>query len=489
MSQPSVFAAIDLGASSGRVIAGIFEAGALQPKLELFELSRFANGPVARGNQLFWDFDALFSSITVGLVELGEFAKQLGAKVVSIGIDTWAVDYALIGESGALLSPPRHYRDQRNLLGVELVHNKVDPADLYEMNGIQFQPFNTLYQLSAEMLQNPELVQQARQMLLIPDLIGYLLTGVSKTEVTNASTTGLLDVHSHEWNLELCDELHIDANLLTELIQPGETLGTLSQAFRTNESLSDTVVIAVGSHDTASAVLGVPQLATNGAYLSSGTWSLIGVELAEPNTTETSRRANFTNELGVDNRVRYLKNLSGLWLLQESISTWLSQGLDVNVGDLVAAAALTSTEARIDVNDPEFSAPGNMPARIKAHVQRKRGSISSDPIEITRCILESLADAYDSVCVEIEFLTGKKLEQLNIVGGGSQNELLSQLAADRTGLRVLAGPVEATAIGNLVAQASAHGVIPNGLEAQRAFINASFSPREFLPTTSAKDKS
>ena len=485
MSQPSIFAAIDLGASSGRVIAGVFDAGNLQ----LHEIARFANGPVARGNQLFWDFDSLFASIATGLVELGEFASQRGAKITSIGIDTWAVDYGLIGDDGKLLSPPRHYRDQRNLLGVESVYAKLEPTDLYQVNGLQFQPFNTVFQLSAEMLQNPGLLQQAKHALLIPDLIGYLLTGIARTEVTNASTTGLLDVQTHQWNLELCDELNIDETLLTELIQPGEILGKLSEEYITSPAFDDTVITAVGSHDTASAILGVPLLSENGAYLSSGTWSLIGVELGEPITTEVSRRANFTNELGVENRVRYLKNLSGLWLLQECISTWISQGLDVNVADLVAAAALISTDARIDVNDPEFNAPGNMPARIKAHVQRKRGAVSNDPAEITRCILESLADAYASACVEIEFLTGKKLGQLNIVGGGSQNELLSQLAADRTGLRVLAGPVEATAIGNLVAQASAHGIVPFGLAAKRAFINASFAPKEFLPTTPAKENS
>ncbi len=477
-----VFAAIDLGASSGRIVAGVFEGNSL----ELNEVARFKNGPIEVGGELHWDFDRVYRSILEGLISLGDFAASRGQKVVSIGIDTWAVDYGLIGEDGKLLATPRHYRDERNLLGADAVHALIEQSALYAINGLQFQPFNTVYQLAAEQLQRPDLFAKTKTLLLMPDLIGYLLTGVARAESTNASTTGLIDVKTGTWSKDLLARLGLDASILPELIEPGEILGKLLPAHVTHPALEETVVTVVASHDTASAVVAVPKLQEGGAYLSSGTWSLIGVELDQPVLNEASARANFTNERGVNSSIRFLKNLAGLWLLQESQRTWAEQGYEPSINDLLADAAKVETSARIDVTDPEFSAPNDMPFRIQNAVSRTGGKVPQTPAQITRCILESLADGYLVAIDELKEITGRAVDQLNIVGGGSQNALLNQLAADRTGIRVVAGPVEATAIGNLIVQASAHGVVSPDLAKQREFIAQSFKPQTFHPTTTLR---
>lgn len=485
----AIFGAIDLGASSGRVMAGVFsESG-----LELVEIARFPNGPVEKDGHLFWNFEALFSAIKAGLNQLGEYAAAHDSKVVSIGIDTWAVDYGLLDHEGKLLATPRHYRDERNLLGVSAVHALISQEDLYQENGLQFLPFNTLYQLAAEQLQNAELLKQAKTMLLIPDLIAFLLTGECRAEVTNVSTTGLLDVHSQKWNLELCKKLNIPIEMLSELIEPGETYGTLNNSDVNHPALSGTKIVAVASHDTASAVLAVPNLDEHGAYLSSGTWSLIGVEADAPVLNDNASKANFTNELGVNSKIRFLKNISGLWLIQESIRAWNESGNHLTVAELVEDARRSTTTARINVNDPEFATPGNMPAKVQVHVSRNGGIAPQTPADIARCIFESLADAYVKALAEIELATGRKVQKLNIVGGGSQNTLLSQLAADRCGVEVLAGPVEATAIGNLMAQAQNHFSTLGGfdlktLSGQRAFINHNFAPTQYLPSKESNGK-
>ncbi|MEY4018730.1 MAG: hypothetical protein RLZZ590_30 [Actinomycetota bacterium] len=466
-----VFAAIDLGASSGRIVAGVFEG----KSLELNEVARFRNGPIEVGGELHWDFDRVYQSILEGLIALGDFAASRGQKVVSIGIDTWAVDYGLIGEDGKLLATPRHYRDERNLLGADAVHALIEQSALYAINGLQFQPFNTVYQLAAEQLQRPDLFAKTKTLLLMPDLIGYLLTGVSRSESTNASTTGLIDVKTGTWSRDLLAGLGLGTNILPELIEPGEILGKLLPAQVSHPALEETVVA-------------VPKLHQGGAYLSSGTWSLIGVELDQPVLNEASARANFTNERGVNSSIRFLKNLAGLWLLQESQRTWAEQGYEPSINDLLADAAKVETSARIDVTDPEFSAPNDMPFRIQNAVARTGGKVPQTPAQITRCILESLADGYLVAIEELKEITGRAVDQLNIVGGGSQNALLNQLAADRTGIRVVAGPVEATAIGNLIVQASAHGVVSADLAKQREFIAQSFKPQTFHPNTTQRSE-
>lgn len=485
----AVFGAIDLGASSGRVMAGVFS----DTGLELVEIARFANGPIQHDQKLFWDFNTLFSEIKAGLIQLGDFAAARDAKVISIGIDTWAVDYALVDSDGQMLAAPRHYRDERNHLGVGAVHAIVSQEELYQANGLQFLPFNTLYQLAAEQLQNAELLAKADKFLLIPDLIAYLLTGQKRAEVTNASTTGLLDVRNHRWNIDLCKKLGISTLLLPELIQPGDEYGLLNNSDIHHPALNETKILAVASHDTASAVVAVPFLDFDGAYLSSGTWSLIGVESDAPVLNDNASKANFTNELGVASKTRFLKNLSGLWLIQECIRTWNDAGNHVNVIELVEDARKVTTGARINVNDPEFAAPGNMPSRIQVHVTRNGGKAPQTPAEIARCIFESLADSYAVAIGEIKLATGRNLKRLNIVGGGSQNTLLSQLAADRCNLEVLAGPVEATAIGNLMTQAQNYFKVLGGFDltkvsGQRGFIGQSFAPTKYQPSKESHGK-
>ena len=461
-----VYGAIDLGASSGRVIAGIFgDSG-----LELTEISRFPNGPKAVDGSLYWDFDGLFESVVSGLLQLADFAQAKGSLVESIGIDTWAVDYGLVSTDGNLLATPRHYRDERNLLGVSAVHGLVSQEELYQENGLQFLPFNTLYQLAAEQLQNPELLAKAQKVLLMPDLIAYLLTGVMRAEVTNASTTGLLSAKSQTWNLELCRKLGFGQELLPQLIQPGDSYGKITLGSLSHPTLENTKVVAVATHDTASAIYSIAGLDKGSAYLSSGTWSLLGVLLDEPNLTDAASKANFTNELGVDSKTRFLKNLSGLWLIQESLRTWNEAGNHLTVAELLDDAKRVQTDARIDVSDPEFAAPGNMPARIQVHVSRNGGIPPQTPGEIARCIFESLADAYAKAVSELELVTGRKINKMFVIGGGSQNELLCQLTADRCEIEVFAGPVEATAIGNLLAQVKDQN------------LNYQFSPTLFNPT-------
>ena len=473
-----LFGAIDLGASSGRVIAGFIGDG----QLELTEIHRFANTPIEDGGRLFWDFTSLQHEIGVGLGKLAEFAEANNTVVTSLGIDTWAVDYGLLGADGKLLARPRMYRDERNALGVANVDLLVSPEEQYQRNGLQFLQFNTLYQLSANQAQDPDQWDAAQTMLLIPDLIANWLTGAVVTERTNASTTGLLSVTSHEWDWELIDRLGFKRSLFTRLVDSGEIIGGLLPQHASHLALAKTVVTIVPSHDTAAAVVGSPLANQNSAYLSSGTWSLLGLELAAPVITKAASQENFTNELGAHGRTRFLKNLSGLWLLQQSMLEWQLTDPSVTLSEVLAQAATVHSEARVDVNDPSFISPGEMPEKIQLACSRSGFAVPHTRGQIARCILDSLADAYTQAVIDLQNITGIKVEQLNVVGGGSQNSLLSQLTADATGVSVLAGPVEATALGNLVSQAAAHGEAPASLDGQRALIAEYFSPSLYLPS-------
>ena len=477
-----LFAAIDLGASSGRVIAGVIS----QDSIELVEIHRFANVPIQRGNSIYWDFDRLKAEIGVGLVKLGTFADQRTLPVTSIGVDTWAVDYGLLDKNGDLIDGIRHYRDERNALGVALVEQLISEEDLYRANGLQFLPFNTLFQLAAEQLQAPSHFADAENMLMVPDLINHWLTGVSLTERTNASTTGLLEVNTREWNWDLIDRIGLKRALFTELSNPGDLVGELLPKFKTSAAFANTVITTAPSHDTAAAVAGAPLQASTEAYLSSGTWSLLGLELEEPNLSPSARHENFTNELGVENRVRFLKNLSGLWLLQQSMVEFSRLDPDVKLSALLNEAEAIESSARIDVTDDEFTNHGDMPAKIQTACARRGGPVPASPAEIVRCILDSLADAYAEATTALEQISGVTVTRIQIVGGGSQNDLLSQLTADATMKTVSAGPVEATALGNLLTQASAHGIAIQGLESQRSLIRETFPPKTFTPTRKKK---
>lgn len=466
-----VVAAVDLGATSGRVMLGYVGDGMLR----LEQVARFPNGPVPGADGgLHWDFTALYRHIVDGLTEA--FRREPG--VASIGIDSWAVDYGLV-HGDELLGEPFHYRDERTARGVDVVHDEAPFEELYRRNGLQFLPFNTLYQYAVE----PGL-SDAEVSLLIPDLVAFLLTGSRVAERTNASTTGLVDVRTGEWDLELASRLGIPASVLPPLVDPGARIGALRGEAR--ERIGAPLdVIAVGSHDTASAVVAVPLSTPDAAYISCGTWGLVGVELDEPVVSDDARAANFTNEGGVDGRVRFLHNVTGLWLLSEAVRTWEAEdGAAIDLpGLLDAAAAVTGDIPLFDANDPRLSAPGDMPARIAAVLAGSGAAVPATREAFARTIVESIAQAFADAVATAGRLTGRDIDVIHVVGGGALNRLLCQATADRSGLPVLAGPVEATALGNVLVQARAHGWFgPDAtLEDLRRVVAASVSPERHEP--------
>lgn len=449
--------------------------------LELTEVHRFTNEPVLLPDGLHWDILRLYREVIAGLREAARAADGL----VSIGVDSWAVDYGLLDHAGSLLGNPYHYRDDRTAAGVRAAHEVIAPADLYARNGLQFLPFNTLYQLVADRASAAFGV--ARRALLIPDLLGYWLSGVQLAEVTNASTTGLLDVHRRAWDTELIASLGIPPTLLAPLGAPGEVVGPLlDQVRRETGAPAETLVTLVGSHDTASAVVAVPADDESFAYIACGTWSLVGVELDHAVLTEESRRANFTNEGGVDDRIRYLRNVMGLWLLQESLRTWELEGSAEHLPALlIAAGELPSGGPIVDPDDPLFLPPGDMPARIAAACSRQEQPPPETRAGLVRCILDSLASAYGRAVRDAARLSHKSVRVVHLVGGGARNSLLCQLTADACEVPVLAGPVEATALGNVLIQARAHGLIAGDLESLRALVRATQDIRRYEPRTAS----
>jgi rhamnulokinase len=447
-----VFAAVDLGASGGRVMRGVVDGADIQ----LHPVHRFQNGPVEIDGHLRWNLTGMYREILAGLARVPD--------AISIGIDTWGVDYALLDAAGSLIAEPIAYRDDRTTKVIDDVHARIPRDELFAITGVQFLPFNTIYQLAAE--RRGLSWDRAASVVLLPDVIAYWLTGELRTELTNASTTGLLDARSREWSARIFDHLELDPGRFPTLQQPGEGRGTIA---------AGTIVTTVGSHDTASAVVGVPASTEHFAYIASGTWSLVGVEVDQPILTSAARAANFTNEAGVDGRTRFLRNVGGLWLLQECLREWRSGDLSKLLQD---AARLPSGGPRIDVDDPAFVAPGGMPERIA----RAAGQSSMTPVETTRCIIESLSEAVARTVGDAVALTGRTIDVIHVVGGGSQNELLCRLTADVAGVPVLAGPVEATAYGNVLVQARAQGAVPSSLEAMRHQLSESVTLRRYDPS-------
>lgn len=468
-------AAVDLGASSGRVMAGRVGPG----ELRLTEVHRFPNEPVRLPDGLHWDILRLYREVLAGLRELG----RSGDDVVSVGVDSWGVDFGLVDVDGSLVVDPFHYRDGRGALAADPVHAAIPPEQLYERTGIQFLPFNTVYQLAAA--RGTTMLDAADSMLLIPDLIGYWLSGERVTELTNASTTALLDVHRRVWATDVAEAAGIPTRILGQLQAPGEVVGPLREDVRAETGLGELIRLTlVGSHDTASAVVGVPAAEPGFAYIACGTWGLVGVELESPVLTEASRLAGFTNEGGVDGRIRYLRNVVGLWLLQESIRTWELEGEHVDLEALLAAAAaLPAGGPTIDPNDPVFLPPDGMPARIAAACEARGRPAPRTHPEFVRCILDSLAAAFGNAVRDAERLSGVEVRVVHLVGGGARNELLCQLTADACEVPVLAGPVEATALGNLLVQARAHGLIEGDLATLRALVRATQDVRAYQPRT------
>jgi rhamnulokinase len=474
-------AAVDLGASGGRVMVGTVGSGALG----LHEAHRFANVPVAVLGTLHWDLLRLYGDVLAGLrAASGMFG------LASVGIDSWGVDYGLLDAGGALLGNPVHYRDARTAGVAERVHATLSRREMYAVTGTAQLPLNTVYQLVAER-EEPRFAA-ARTLLLIPDLIGYWLTGEPGAEITNASTTGLLDGRARAWAEPLMASAGLPAALFPALREPGSRIGEVLGVAR-GEILGGALarpgqrdgplpVIAVASHDTASAVAGVPAAGAGFAYISCGTWSLAGVELDGPVLTEASREAGFTNEAGVDGTVRYLRNVMGLWLLQESMRAWAGQGGAPDLGSLLAGAAgQAPLRAVVDPDDPVFLPPGDMPARIADACRRTGQPVPDTPAGIARCVLDSLALAHRRAILAVQELSGRHADTVHMVGGGARNALLCQLTADACGLPVVAGPAEAAALGNVLVQARALRRGPDDLAGMRALIRATQPLRRFEP--------
>lgn len=474
-TSPTAFAAADLGASSGRVILGVLTDG----RIELSQTARFVTPSVSIArdgvDELHWDFDTLIASVAQGF----DVAQNSGIEISSVAIDTWGVDYGRVRADGTLLEDPYNYRDSRTDGIPEKLFADIPAAGIYSRCGLQVMPFNTVFQLVAGAGQPGW--DLTEQVLLLPDLIGHWFTGVGVAEVTIASTTGLLDVATRRWSAETIADVSRLYGLplervLPALVEPG-TVG--APALRLAKPVP---VISVGGHDTASAVVTVPTTTDRFAYISSGTWSLVGLELDAPVLTEESRQLNFTNELGLDGTVRYLKNVMGLWVFSESIRTWEKTTPAVPLTDRCAAAGkLPPLACVVDMNDERLLPPGDMPGRLAAMATETGQAVPRTQDEYARCIIDSLALTYRVAIRDACHMAGRDIEVIHIVGGGSQNELLCQLTAEATGLPVVAGPVEGTAMGNLLVQARAMGALSGGLAELRQVARASSELKRYTP--------
>jgi rhamnulokinase len=465
--------AFDLGAESGRGVLGLFDG----QRLRLEIVHRFPNGPVRTLDMLHWDVLRLHGEM---LAALRRCAAEHGV-VDSIGVDTWGVDFALLGRDGTLLGNPRHYRDPHTEDIMEAAFGRVPREEVFRQTGIQFMRFNTLFQLLALQRDRSPLLDAAQTLLMIPDLFHYFFTGVKVNEFTDASTSQLIDPTARTWAYELVTAFRLPKQILGSIIQPGTVLGPLRASVASETSLNPAPVIAPASHDTASAVAAVPALGNSWAYISSGTWSLMGAELPAPLINEKVRLCNFTNEGGVGGTIRFLKNIMGLWLVQECRRAWERDGRSYSYDELARLAADAPPYVSIvNPDDPSFMLPPNMPAALGEFCRRSGQPMPVEPGPVIRCALESLAMRYRWVLERLEELLGQRLDTIHIVGGGCQNELLCQLAADACDRQVLAGPVEATAIGNVLVQALGLGVLGSLADA-REVVRRSFEPRTFSP--------
>lgn len=460
--MPSVIA-VDLGATSGRVVLAT-----LGERLALTEVHRFSTAARHTADGLRLDVEALFAEMQAGI---GLAMAAADGEVAAVGIDSWAVDYGLLS-GGELLDEPYNYRDERTAAGRATIEERIGHRELYSRTGLQDLPLNTINQLGHDLLTGR--LDDADHLLLLPDLLGYWLTGRVVVERTNASTTGLLDPRTAQWDWELIDRVGLPRRIFPDVVEPGTVVGPITDGAATGVPL-----VAVGSHDTASAVVGAP-IADDDVFISSGTWSLVGMELGAPILDEASRLANFTNEGGVDGTTRYLKNVMGLWILSEAVRGWETDGQRIAIPDLVARAAAIDGVPTFDATHPSLIAPGDMPARVKALVGGD--DRLDDPAFFTRSVLESLALAYRDTVAELAALTGRRPRRVAIVGGGSANALLNQLTADATRLPVVVGPVEATAIGNALVAARAVGLVHGPLSDLRRIVSMSTDLSHFSPT-------
>jgi len=474
MAETQPYIAVDLGAESGRVMLATLSG----ESITIEEKHRFPNGPVTVNGTLRWDFERLVAEVKKGI---GRAVRSAGADVAGVAVDSWGIDFGLLDDEERLIEPPYHYRDTRTDGMMEQAFRRVPRREIYERTGIQFMQINSLFQLLSMRLRNDPALDRARNMTFIADLMSHALCGRLYAEYTLASTSQMMDMRTGKWAGGLLDALEIPTRILPEVIPPATTVGRFREELADEIGCGRLPVIASASHDTAAAVAAVPAGGGNWAYLSSGTWSLIGVELPEPVITDRTCDLGFTNEGGVDGTIRLLKNIIGLWLVQECRRQWQREGKDYTYAELTSlAAGAQPFGAWIDPASAEFLAPGDMPRRINDFLERTGQRPIREPGTMIRTILEGLAFTYRTALDELESATGRKIEVLHIVGGGSRNELLNQFTADATNRKVVAGPTEATSLGNALLQARATGRVPS-LSALRAVVRASFPMREYLP--------
>ena len=474
MSSKDIFLAVDLGAGSGRVLAAHYNGSSIT----LDELHRFENKAIEVNNSCHWDFDLIISNIKDGLKIA---AQKYGERVASIGIDTWGVDYGLLDREGTLLNTPFQYRDPRTDGMMEKTFEKVEKSEIYEATGIQFMFFNTLFQMMAEVNSEHTSISRAENLLFMPDLVGYMLTGQKTQERSIASTSQLYNPIKGDWDKELIQKLGLPEKIFSRITDPGSVLGNLSEAVASETGLKDVVVVTVAGHDTASAVVGVPSEQKKPIFLSSGTWSLMGIELPKPVINRQSFIEEFTNEIGAGNTVRFLKNISGLWLIQQSRDAWLKQGDDIPYSDMAHLAQEAEPfRSLINPDDPSFTAAGDMPRRIQDFCWNTRQLIPETKGQIIRCIYESLALKYATVWKSLVQYTSDNPPMLHIVGGGSQDVLLNQMTANAIGAPVMAGPTEATGLGNAIIQMLAFEKIGSIAEG-RKIVKNSYTYKTFMP--------
>jgi len=477
MKQGRQYIAVDLGAESGRVMLGTV----LGNKLGLKEVYRFSNGPIEEDLSLRWDFDKLFSEVKTGIAKA---IKRSNGEVSGIGVDSWGVDYGLLGQDGRLIENPYHYRDSRTDGIMEKAFELMGQREIYENTGIQFMQFNTLYQLLSMRLANSKTLARAKRLIFMADLVSYYLCGRAYAEYTLASTSQFMDMRTGQWSRNIFDKLSLPIDIMPEFVKPGTIVGQLTKEVSKEVGCKPIDIIVVGSHDTASAVAAVPAKAKHWAYLPSGTWSLVGVEVPEAIVNDKTFDYRFTNEGGVEDTIRLLKNIMGLWLVQECRRQWQREGVDLSYRQVTDMAEGAETfVAHIDPDYNGFFSPGDMPKRINEYLTETSQKPIDDKGQMVRVILESLALKYRSMMEAIEDITEKPIEILHIVGGGIQNEVLCQFTANAIGKRVIAGPIEATAIGNILMQAKAKGQIKS-LADIREIVRNSFELKEYQPKDS-----
>ena len=478
MDKSKDFLAFDLGAESGRGILGCFDGKQIKLKV----LHRFPNGGIRILDNLHWDIISLWREIKNTL----SICAKNGSNIESIGVDTWGVDFGLLDKTGHLIGLPFHYRDSRTTGVLEKVFDLMPRPSIFELSGCQFMEINTIYQLYSMVLTDSPLLRFAETFLTIPDLINFWLTGQKVSEFTNATTTQLYDPRKENWSAELCQVLNIPLSIFPKVIQPGTDIGLILPSITNETALQPTRVIAPACHDTGSAVAAVPVQNESWAYISSGTWSLMGIEVEEPIITKHALDLNFTNEGGVNNTFRFLKNIMGLWLVQECRRTWSRSGQQMSYDEISQIAAQAEPfKALIDPDHHLFLASGDMPKRIVDFCKQTNQNLPSTKGEIVRSALESLALKYRWVLEKLEFVKGEAIDTIHIIGGGAQNKLLCQFTADATKRQVIAGPVEATSIGNLLVQMASCGAIGSITEG-REIIAESSELVYFEPTDSAQ---